>query len=422
MTKKLKLDWVVVKRVPATSGPLHQNIVVNSNPTFRGPGASSAGADASFDNAIPISQSTGSVSYDITTATMTRDEAAEQRRKVDVVDAVMKMPLILIQALDTGGAGADLGDEAVAWGVTDIGADTSPWDGKGVTVAVLDTGIEADHPAFTGVTLKCCNFTDEPDEDQSGHGTHCAGTIFGRDVNEQRIGIARGVAKALIGKIFGKDKPADTDTIVRALAWAQSERADVISMSMGIDFPAYREALMKEYELPDRQATALALDAYLANMRLFDNLSRAALGAPPFTMGNIVVCASGNESDMPNYSISASPPSRAAEFVSVAALDRPVDGKPRLAPFSNVGAKLAAPGVGILSAWLGHSLKRLDGTSMATPHVAGATCLWLQKQRLQGNPAHAEAVVGQMRQNATSLLPDIRQEDVLWGAVRAPNN
>ena len=64
---------------------------------------------------------------------------------------------------------------STAWGIHAVGADTSSWSGDGVRVAVLDTGIDASHPAFDGVELVQRNFTGESDEDLDGHGTHCAG-------------------------------------------------------------------------------------------------------------------------------------------------------------------------------------------------------------------------------------------------------
>ena len=70
-------------------------------------------------------------------------------------------------------------------------------------VAVLDTGIDPNHVAFNGVNLTRRNFTAEGDDDLHGHGTLCAGTIFGRDVNGLRIGVARGVSDAIIGKVLG---------------------------------------------------------------------------------------------------------------------------------------------------------------------------------------------------------------------------
>ena len=109
----------------------------------------------------------------------------------------------------------------VSWGVQAVGASRSAYTGDGITVAVLDTGIEKDHPAFKdrGVEILTKNFTDEPDADLDGHGTHCAGTIFGRPTEGCRIGVAPGVSRALIGKVLGQEG-GSTDAIFKAILWA----------------------------------------------------------------------------------------------------------------------------------------------------------------------------------------------------------
>ena len=129
---------------------------------------------------------------------MDRRDISKLTRDADVVAVAPAMPMKLIEPLNAG-ANAQPAAGSVEWGIQAVGADTSPFDGDGIVVAVLDTGIDPSHPAFAGVTLVQKNFTAASDDDQNGHGTHCAGTIFGRDTGGTRIGVARGVKMALIG-------------------------------------------------------------------------------------------------------------------------------------------------------------------------------------------------------------------------------
>ena len=130
--------------------------------------------------------------------TVPRAAEIARNKGIAAVAPVVPMKLIAPVATDKTPAATE-----TAWGIKAVGADTSPFDGDGVIVAVLDTGIDPNHPAFAGVNLIRRNFTTEIDNDILGHGTHCAGTIFGRDVNGKRIGVAPGVKTALIGKILG---------------------------------------------------------------------------------------------------------------------------------------------------------------------------------------------------------------------------
>ncbi|HSQ06318.1 MAG TPA: S8 family serine peptidase, partial [Chromatiaceae bacterium] len=106
------------------------------------------------------------------------------------------IPIRLVRpvALDTDGPGPGPDDPVGAtWGLVATGALTSPYIGRGACVAVLDTGIDAAHEAFQGLDLIQKDFTGEGDGDQDGHGTHVAGTIFGRNVGGRRIGVAPGI-------------------------------------------------------------------------------------------------------------------------------------------------------------------------------------------------------------------------------------
>ncbi|HMK37112.1 MAG TPA: S8 family serine peptidase [Desulfomonilaceae bacterium] len=304
-----------------------------------------------------------------------KDIRALQRDK-SVEGAAQIMPMKLIEPM----AVTDVASPAaggVTWGVKAVRADTSPYSGDGIIVAVLDTGIDATHPAFSGVQLVQEDFTGEGNGDTHGHGTHCAGTIFGRNVNGLRIGVAPGVKKALIGKVIGR-QGASTDQLWRAIQWAVDNGANIISMSLGMDFPGYVKYLMDVENIPAEPASSRALEAYRANVLLFQDLARFINSQASFIQGTVVIAAAGNESNRPLWEIAVAPPAVATGIVSVAALGEGTGGLV-VAVFSNTGAEVSAPGVGIISAKLGGGLASMDGTSMATPHVAGVAALWAEK-------------------------------------------
>src|SRR5262249_54000220 len=159
------------------------------------------------------------------------------------------------------------------WGIAAVKADESHFDGSGVVMAILDTGIDKTHVAFGGIELVEQDFTGDGNGDQAGHGTHCAGTVFGRDVGGTRIGIARGVTRALIGKVLGNDGRGSSEALYRAMTWAINSGARVISMSLGFDYPGLVQRFVGE-GWPPELATSVALEAYRANLRLFDDIMR----------------------------------------------------------------------------------------------------------------------------------------------------
>jgi len=288
------------------------------------------------------------------------------------------IPMKLIEPKDELGDGAfePKGADDMAWGVGAVGANKSPFTGKGIVVAVLDTGIDDTHPAFKGVNIIKRNFTKESDADTHGHGTHCAGTIFGQSAGGMRIGVAPGIQSALIGKVLGSGG-GSSEQIVSAVQWAVDNGAHIISMSLGMDFPGYQSQLMAQ-GLPSNVATSRALEGYRQNLMLFERL--ASLIAAQ-TRPVLLVAAAGNESDRkhsPPWEIAVSPPAVSEGFISVGALGQ-AGGQLQIADFSNTGAMLCGPGVTIASAALGGGFKTMSGTSMATPHVAGVAALWAEK-------------------------------------------
>jgi subtilisin family serine protease len=350
--------------------------------------------------------------------------ATEVARHADVLAVAPVMPIKLVEPVAMPGLQPAAG--TIDWGIEAVGATTSPFSGDGVVMSVLDTGIDATHAAFTGVTLEQKDFTGEGDGDQHGHGTHCAGTIFGRDVQNTRIGVATGVKKALIGKVLGS-QGGSTESIVQAIQWAINGGANVISMSLGMDFPGFQRLLMDQAGLPPELATSKALEGYRLNVLLFDRLAATVKQMGNFVQTTVLVAAAGNESRTnvnPDFKIAVAPPAVAEGMISVAALGRGPDGIGLVvAPFSNTGAMVAGPGVGITSAKRGGGLAVMSGTSMATPHVAGVLALWAEKLRILGslNPGLLTSKV--VASGVTTGLPaGFDPNDVGSGMVQAPQS
>ncbi len=124
-------------------------------------------------------------------ATLNPAEAADAVRAPEVFAVA---PLVPLQLIAPVAASESQAPEGVAAGVAAVGADMSPRTGAGTKVAVLDTGIDATHPAFAHLLVTQRDFTGEGDGDADGHGTHCAATIAGGEVDGFRGGVASGVA------------------------------------------------------------------------------------------------------------------------------------------------------------------------------------------------------------------------------------
>lgn len=379
---------------------------------FRGIEAFRGGLEAA------TSEATVEVKIQVQVEEMDRREASDVARDEDVVAAAPAMPMRLIEPVDNR---AVLASEtaATAWGVQATGADTSPFSGAGVVVAVLDTGINMDHDAFKHVPLVQRNFTTEIGEDTNGHGTHCAGTIFGR-MDGTRIGVAPGVKRALVAKVLGKGG-GSSDQLVNAIEWAANEGAHVISMSLGIDFPGLVRRL-QDSGMPVELATSRALEDYRMNVLLFERLaSLVRIRKQP----TLIIAAAGNESRRSidsRFEIAVSPPAVAEGIVSVAALGAAPGGL-KVASFSNTGAIVSGPGVDVISADFAvkDGLVSKSGTSMATPHVAGVAALWAEKI-MRTAPLSSSQLANRLigRASFDALDPEFDPRAVGAGLVQAP--
>ncbi|GAA4586214.1 S8 family serine peptidase [Planotetraspora phitsanulokensis] len=231
------------------------------------------------------------------------------------------------------------------------------YTGKDVTVAVLDTGYDPDHPDLRGLVAGSENFTSEPDvRDLHGHGTHVATTVAGS--GEASGGRYKGVApgaKLLIGKICDQGGSCSDSAIIEGMTWAAENGARVANLSLG------------EQDTPGEDPTEQAVNTLSEKY------------------GTLFVIAAGNDGPQTLGS-----PGSADRALSVGASYRDAD---TVAQFSSTGPRpgdgavkpdLIAPGVGIVAGRaagtfagfpVDDSYTEMSGTSMATPHVTGAAAI-----------------------------------------------
>ena len=361
----------------------------------------------------------GAANAALDVADLTPEEVSDARRKPGVV-AARPMPVTLVRPVSMSDAESPSSGGS-EWGVEAVGATASPFTGQGVKVAVLDTGIDADHEAFQGAIVTQQDFTGEGNGDQVGHGTHCAGTIAGRDVDGYRIGVAPGVSEILAGKVLG-EQGGSTESLLRGMQWALDEGAAVISMSLGIDFPGFVAFLVQQRGIPIQQATSLALEEYRNTLQLFGTLAAFIRANSAIGRTAIVVAATGNESERgasTPYTIAIAPPAASDGFIGVAALGRLDDGSLGVASFSNTGPAVAAPGVDIVSAKPGGGYQMMSGTSMATPHAAGVAALWAESLLASTGKLDARELTSRLVASGRRV-PGLAPEDVGAGLIQAP--
>ncbi|MBI3860585.1 MAG: S8 family serine peptidase [Planctomycetia bacterium] len=243
----------------------------------------------------------------------------------------------------------------VSWGIKRLRANelwAKDITGKGVLVGHLDTGVDARHPALKGAVASFVEIDLDGNRkpgakphDSDEHGTHTAGTIVGREVKGSEFGIAPGARLASTMVIEGGDVVA---RILEGLDWVIGQKVKVLSMSLGLrgyheDFVALMQAVRNRGVLP-----VIAVG----------NEGPGTSRSP----GNYEIVLSVGACDNND---------EVAGFSSSQSLLRPV--KRRVPDF-------VAPGVGILSSIPNGGFAKMDGSSMATPHIAGlAALLWEAK-------------------------------------------
>ncbi|GIM93320.1 S8 family peptidase [Paractinoplanes toevensis] len=250
--------------------------------------------------------------------------------------------------------------------------------GAGVTVAVLDSGVDPGHPDLAGQLLPGADLTDGtegPSHDVHGHGTHVAGTIAAATGNGTGIaGIAPDV-RILPVRVLGDNGAGYMSVAAQGVIWAADHGADVINLS--ISGPA------------EEQSMTYAI-AYARGKNV------------------VVVAAAGNDRQKGNP---VSFPGAGPGVIAVAATDQ----GDAVAPFSTAGnyVDIAAPGSGIVSTYPGNRYVGMNGTSMAAPHVAAAAALLRSVDRAL-TPDQIEAA---LESSAVDLGAPGRDDDYGYGRL-----
>ncbi len=257
------------------------------------------------------------------------------------------------------------------WGISRVHAPEA-WAktaGQGVKVCVVDTGIDMTHPDLKGNVAGGWNAIDNSDnfKDDNGHGTHVSGTIAAVD---NKIGVVGVAPKAsLYGvKVLDASGSGSFDAVIAGMQWCVQHHMQVASMSLGAD---------------------------QGNDSLKETVAAMAKG------GVALIAAAGNSGPGAG---TVGYPAGYPGAIAIAAMDS----SDKTADFSSRGPQVAfiAPGVGVLSTYMGGGYRELSGTSMATPHMSGLAALAIASRGISGY----KAVLAALKSAATPIAGADRAE------------
>jgi subtilisin family serine protease len=259
-------------------------------------------------------------------------------------------------------------NSTASWGITKTGA-LSVWGaygarGKGVTVGVLDTGVDPTHPDLAGKVSAWAEFdadgnqVDSAPHDSATHGTHVCGTIVGGNASGQWIGMAP-EAKVAVGLVL-KGGTGSHQQVLAGIDWAVAQGVDVLSMSLSATMFAVDAPTVFTAAFVNCRRMGIPVIAAMGNR---GTQTGASTGSDAFA---IAVAATDHRDVVAGFSGGHTQRITASDFIAAERL-----------PLIYTKPDLAAPGVAVVSSVPDGRYQAKNGTSMATPHVAGAVALLL---------------------------------------------
>lgn len=255
--------------------------------------------------------------------------------------------------------------QPIPWSIVRIKAQEA-WNnstGSGIKVAVLDSGIDRDHPDLKENLVGCVNFIYSwgTCEDDNGHGTHVSGIIAAKNNQIGVVGVAPN-AKIYSLKVLNRKGQGYLSDLIEALEWVINNKIQIVNMSLGstYDVVSFHEAIQRAYEA-----------------------------------GIVQVASAGNSgpgADTVTY------PAKYPEVIAVSA----TDSSDNIPSWSSRGSEIdiTAPGQSVNSTYLGGGYKILSGTSMSAPHVTGTVAL-----RLFLKPGETPTQIENILEANTDSLP-----------------
>jgi subtilisin family serine protease len=281
-------------------------------------------------------------------------------------DTIVHLPPV---ALARDLPAAVLEDSAASWGITATGG-LATWGayggrGTGVTIGVLDTGVDPTHPDLHGKVAKWAEFDatgqpvpDSQPHDSAWHGTHVCGTIAGGNASGQWIGMAPEASLA-VGLVL-KGGSGTSQQVLAGIQWAVEQGVDVLSMSLGAAMfgpqapSTYTDGFLTCLRAGIPVIVAMGNEGAETGGSTGSDIFAYAVGATDYR--DVVAGFSGGQTEVITQS----------SIIAAAHL-----------PLIYTKPDVSAPGVDVTSSVPGPSWKAANGTSMATPHVAGAVALLL---------------------------------------------